>query len=778
MNKNKLLTTCKQCLCLFLLLSIAFSASQSFASERYIRYRLIKPEVDSIANIRFITHITDGIIHVSWTGWKLPGVLSQHGLYTQSGKWSDWYKFPDPNAWGTLYLDIRAPEKITAVKVEAQVASYPDKSGVVKTVTISNDTGNSVGFILPKDILETPELIQTIAEVNANRRAVAESVAIPKEKIPRLLSFTPSGVSESPTIKGSFKEELKILKMLGFNTLGIEYSENSLDFPFRIAHNTGWSIENDQKALERYNKANPMRRPIIYSILLDEPGWYSGFKPIWKETGEKGFQEYLKRHDVNPKIFGVETLEQVRHINRKNVVKADAPIEKRRLWYWSCRYTYYAGAIYFRQRSDISRKTFPNTKTTVNFPDHSILMNRGMIAAYGPDYFEFGRNKALSMYWTEDWIFSGLKSWGNGLYQKMPFLAELLRSAARYHNKKVDLGFHVVNVGYAPFAKETDKTASLRTVMLLGKGIKNFSFFRYGPTHRGTVDFWADHAPVMRGIADAIQIAGGKNIEPYVYEGEPAPSETCIIYGTTSEYWQTQNKKDINNSEKQWLYCMLTQQQVPLEIIDSYDLNRFIGNYKAAYFIDTNIKRESAENLLEWVQKGGVLCLWPDAASLDEYNDPLDLFKVKKGRNRVGRGWIIKYETHVASDWWENTKKLCADAGSSWPSLFDFKTSAHVAEPALKLAKVSQPVTVNFPGIVADALISEKGVAVTLANLMGTFDKGGVRYLNVNVRLEHGAKDIKKAWSSRRGNLPLIREGNAVFVTLPLDSTDIVIFAK
>ena len=42
--------------------------------------------------------------------------------------------------------------------------------------------------------------------------------------------------------------------------------------------------------------------------------------------------------------------------------------------------------------------------------------------------------------------------------------------------------------------------------------------------------------------------------------------------------------------------------------------------------IDWNIERGSARTLRQWVEQGGVLCLWPKAASLDEFNAPLDLF--------------------------------------------------------------------------------------------------------------------------------------------------------
>jgi hypothetical protein len=299
--------------------------------------------------------------------------------------------------------------------------------------------------------------------------------------------------------------------------------------------------------------------------------------------------------------------------------------------------------------------------------------------------------------------------------------------------------------------------------------VKHLSFFNYDPTHMATVDYSADHAPLMRGIADAAGLAGGPDVEPLLAAGEPVPTETCLIFGTTAEYWQTMNGAGANNLEKMHTYAALTHGQIPVEVIDAFDLERFIANYKAAYVIDWLIERRSARTLRQWVEQGGVLCLWPQAASRDEFNAPLDMFPESEGTHVVGRGRIVRWPDAPGQAWWEHIAELSRAAGSEWPSQFDEEQRSRLAAPALELARVRRPVEIGFPDIIANALVSDRGVAIPLVNLRETFEHGGARYLNLPVRWLEGS-DIASARSARHGVLPLRRAANgSVSVVMPLD---------
>ena len=756
---------------LYVALALLGLATTTQAEERFFRYRVVVPAADTAASLAIVAHALDATQNISqWWGQSLPGIVSKGGLYVPAGEWSDWRRLPAPPVWGTITLHLQSANPLPRTVVEVDVATAPSEAARLRHLSITNQSADaSVGFVLPADSLTHPEWIESLPETFARRRHVAQSCAVPEARRPQRLTFAPSTVTGHATVAGSREYEAETLRLLGFNTLdAVAWPEARPGFPFRNTHGNGAS-----------GKPAAGITP-VYSIVVDEPGWETGFAPVWTQNGPAGFHRYLAHHGVAPADLGVTAIESATHLSRREPpVAADAAIERRRLWYWSCRYTYDACAQSFKTWAAELHQNLPDTLATVNYPTHSVTLNRGMIAGYGADYLAVGRAQAFSMYWAEDWLFSRLTSWGNGLYSKVAYLAELMQSSARYHPEpRPPLGFHVVSVGYDPFGAGSDPTVSLRVNLLLGRGVKHFSFFNYGPTHGATIDFWADAAPVMRGTAEAIGLTGGERVEPLLAAGVPVPAETCLLFGTTAEYWQTQNGADANNLEKMYTYAALTQGQIPVEIIDAFDLERFIANYKAAYLVDWNIERASAVALRRWVEAGGVLCLWPSAASRDEFNTPLEIFPESAGTHTVGRGRIVRWPDAPGIAWWTSSTELSRAAGSDWPSCFDATHRERLAAPALDLARIKRPVAATFPDIIANALVSTGGVAVPLVNLRGTYETGGTRYLNVTIRVADGA-GLTTAWSARHGALPLSHEADgSVAVVMPLDSTDILVLAK
>jgi len=761
---------------------LLLAASYAFAAgERYIRYRLLEPATSSIAAVRVINHIYGSSVGFSWTGAPLPGTISLSGFYVPAGKWSDWYLLPDAGAfWGTVYLDFTGAQPITKMKAEVQVATAQDEKRVARTVTAASETGASVGLVVPQDVLDKPNWIESVEAGLQRRERVAQEVTVPVDKRPRQLLFTPSGVMGDPTILNGQEREVNLTRLLGMNT----WSATEGKVPegaryYALANEPLSTAEIDGLAkTQAAIKATGTTAQPAFAMLTDEPGWGGGFGQIWKETGEQGFRDFLRARKVDPAVFGKKSLDEVNHIPRETLgyagVAANAPIEQRRLWYWSCEYTQYANASCFARVTKYAHEKLPGIPTTANFPVHHITLGAGMCSDSGLDYFEFGRQHALDLYWQEDWMSAGLTSWGNGLWQKVAYLASLERAAARYDGGPI--GFYPISIGFDPDAKGTDHTASARVNMLLGRGVKEFSFFNYGPTSRGTVDFWADNAAIMRGIADAAGLCGGAGIEPLLYAGKPVPGQTALIQSPTAEAWQHANNRLADGREKENLYCMLTQRQIPVEIIDSEDLSRFIGQFKAAYYVDLNIERKSADDLAAWVKAGGVLVLWPDACTRDEYNEPFAPFPAEPGQQALGKGFVVRFPDRVAGLWWEKTAEMSRAAGFFWPARFDVEQRQRACAPALELAKVARPVTVSEEGIVADALVSADGVAVPLTNPLAVQD-GGATFKQITVTLADGT-GLTRAVSARHGKLALTRTGKAVSVTLPLDCTDIVCFWK
>ena len=783
---------------LILMLMLLLIAVLARAESRYMRYRLLSPAVPSIATMAVHAH-NYGVPEypLTWSGIEQPGVISNYGLYIAPNSWSRWRKLPDPPIWGDITLIVKSTAKLSAVKVEFQVSLAPSENALVRQFIESSETGSTVGFSLPPEgLLEMPKGIETISEGFARRRKIADDVAIPVNRRPKLIRFTGWGVSGHPTVKDSEKFELETTRRIGFNTFG--------------QRDAGPYIQEgvancDESYIDTLKFTPEEVKRLAFVYIADEPGWSGGFDPMWKRTnGDEGFRKYLKENNVSPALFGKASLDQVNHIYRANEasVSANSPIEQRRLWYWSCRYTYDLDADYYAGITKKLEQKFPGAQSTVNYTDHSILLGNG-IAVGNPDIFAWGRHRAVSMQMSEDWFGGGYNSWGEGLYQKLGWLVDIMRCAGRATTPPQTLAYHVVNTSYEPYSPFTDPVVSARVNLMIGRGVKTISFFTYGPTVCGTTDMWGDSAPTMRGTADALHLVGGDHVEPFLWEGQPGSTEACMFYSVPAHFWQPQNKAVDDNYEKQHLAVMLAQDHIQADVLDTTDLDVNIGKYKVAYLEDMNIPAAQAAKLLDWVKKGGVLALWPQGASLDEYNSPLNVFPTNPGNNQVGAGWVVRYPERMAGKWWERTKELNKDK-TQRAVIFDQEYLDKLAAPAMELAKIHIPVTASARGIDVRGLYSANGVAVPVVNMQylfcnehktvkmvggkqivvdpieTEFPDGCVRYSKekpATVTLNDG-EGVVQVYSSRWGNLPFKKDGNAITVSFPLDTTDILIFAK
>lgn len=762
-----------RCLPGLLLCALLFCALHGRAEERYMRYRLLDPQTPSIAALLSHSHI---YAECSWAGLPLPGFVSNHDLYNAPGVWSPWVALPASPMWGDIRMDMRGADPITACKVEIQVAARPDENAVARTFTVATATGNRVGFNLPPGIVKDPDLIETFPEDFARRRRVAAGVAVPEKLRPKLLRFSPCSVSGEPSVAGSADFERETARMLGLNCIGDAKSPGAAYFSV-----TDYRATLDWAAKLEIPAALQPRCATVG--LADEPSWYEGVEYFLAKDGANGFNRFLRDNGVTLEALGVKSWDEVTFLRRNAPVPADAPLALRRRWFWSCRYTMTCHSRYWALITAKVREKFPSAPTSINYTDHYAGILTGALGQ-APDIFEDGRQNAVTMHWSEDWIAPCIDCWGDGMYQKVAYLADLLRGGGRYQGfTPTRMGFHVIGNGWNPKGTGTDAIVGLRVLLLLQQGCKTFSYFNYGPTLNCTVDFWADDANFVRGVADTAKLVGGEKVEPYLWEGMPVRPQTCLVYSVENFYWLESNKVQEDEFERQWLYCMLQQGQIPVDIIAGADLQRFIGDYKAAYVVDRNLVAVSAAALMKWVEAGGVLTLDPRAATFDEVNEPLRVFPAEPGSHRVGKGWVVRLKEREGKLWREagvalNRANPAAAIGTLyWYADYDRPHRDAVCRPALELAKVARPVAVDAAGVIAEPLVSARGIAVPLVNLRAMFPTGATKYKAVKVTLADG-KTVKRAWSSRRGPLPLQRRGAAVTVTLPLDCTDVVIFAR
>src|SRR5690242_12860578 len=104
-------------LALFIIIFNLSVAAGARAESRYMRYRVLQPAVPTIGAIAVQSHV---LSETSWTPIEKPGVISNYGLYLAPNTWSPWTKLPDPPTWGTIQLNLKGAEPISAAKVEFQ----------------------------------------------------------------------------------------------------------------------------------------------------------------------------------------------------------------------------------------------------------------------------------------------------------------------------------------------------------------------------------------------------------------------------------------------------------------------------------------------------------------------------------------------------------------------------------------------------------------------------------------------------------------------------------
>ena len=88
------------------------------------------------------------------------------------------------------------------------------------------------------------------------------------------------------------------------------------------------------------------------------------------------------------------------------------PLAKKRLFYWTVRFSVHASAVAFSRATRALERAFaPGVPVFANFNN---FHGRGYTpygttwggAGLGEDMFEFARNRATTLLWTEDWFVS------------------------------------------------------------------------------------------------------------------------------------------------------------------------------------------------------------------------------------------------------------------------------------------------------------------------------------------------------------------------------------
>jgi hypothetical protein len=733
----------------------------------------------------------------------------------QYSKWSE-----IGGDWGTIILDFRNPEPIENIEVEIQLSDKEDESGIFKTMNIK-EKGSIVGICLPPDYYSNPSSIVTVREESEKHLKMAQSLNLSQENLPKKFSFytAASGYGSCYKDPEIWKNELKTLKILGINGTYFPANEEQynilkeLGFDRFITHN--YSGNPDQAKNER--KLEEAFKKIQAVAMADEPG-NPGLYQIGREPVEN-FHKFLEEKGFKPKDFNSNDWTDVKPITkRKEVEKIEYEWgpkygeAARKLYYWTMRYSESITTNYFKKMTEILEKEYkPGVLTFVNYTDHPLILGGQMVPG-SPDWFEMGLERATTLMWTEDWLYGGITSWGNGLYQRLGFLCDILRSAASKHNQP--LGFYNTMDG--------EVGIRMKGFIVIGHGVKIIDYFYYGPTYSATENYWSDSISQYKGVAKVIRDIG--KAEEFVYPGKVPQRNVAIIYSTTDEIWRGDGS---NGHEKQYIHIALAQEMYPADVIDENIINeRDLNQYRVIYLTDINLPLLSLKKLKKYVEDGGFLVVLPGAGERDEYNNSVDIItsffdgevktyfsnegfgkekiilepetgidseitvnilyrkaelenikgkiiaKFSNGKpaiilNKVKKGTIIYYSFMPGHNFFTgireaNTKGFVADFPELYKKLITFPC---------KIAKVPKYVELSEGTFEVDPLISEKGVALIMVNI----GRNPIKNLDVKVR----EKGIKSVFSIENGEINFKEENGFIYFSMPFNGlTDIILLKK
>lgn len=593
---------------------------QDFAPQCFVRFRLLDPPVPVTATIN--TYLKRSPVY-----YYAPGRVTAQGLAVEGpeiapGAWSPWFelsRFMDSGKWLTTvkFAYSSGGTKLERVKLDYQVAPTPDEA---QAVTLHDDLDGHISTIIfPGNIQKYPELVELASAVTARHLRNAQELNLPP--IPEMqmnLEAHICGFGDAYASTKMLAQEMQTARILGLNcfenmygvrakvgeTVGVRRGFLSQWMPyqaFKCPNSPGLAklmddhfakiaadvVKDDPQAFQRHAR----------NVLWDEPGTAD-----LKHLAEcpdclAAFQTFLTQHGLGPADFGKQTWAEMKPITRE--AATDAP--GRKLYYWSIQFRDWSSAGMFRQATLAAEKHFGDRIVNmVNFTNGP-LSGWGSGLIEGPDWFMMGRMGATSLLWSEDWATLGPEVSG--------YIVDMLRAAARPN--KLPVGEYII--------ANHNPTLAQRTVSSLMHGAKTLHFYCYGPYYAFADGMISDNLETQRTLGHLTRFLA--KADPYLYSAQVQPAQVAILYGKSHEIWQ---QDAAVGTERRSMYLALQHAHVPVDMLSEDDVAEgLLSGYKALYVTESNVRRDVAGKIAQWIRQGGVLQLCAGAGLRDEYDEPL-----------------------------------------------------------------------------------------------------------------------------------------------------------
>lgn len=746
-------------------------------------------------------------------------------LRVKTQTYSPWLAFG--RNWGTLVLTFYARHPLAQTDVQIQLANATDANAVFKAMQISTK-GNRVSLCLPPDFRSHPNNIITVRAMASHHLKIAQTIAgqlhlnpSPPHMRFSFLTGAADGfgsVYSDPTIA---REELRTIKTLGINgtTLGGDGKwaklAKQVGFDRYMVSN---GLANPRRASEQKAALGKVFKKIRFLCLMDEPGndaWHRLDKiPVSR------FHGYLESQGLTPRDFAASSWDAVKPLrDRSQIARIAYDWGSRRgqaaakEYYWTVRYSEYLTTMKYRKATNTAKHLYPpGTLMFVNFTDHPLILGGSMLPG-SPNWFKMGLDHGTTLMWSEDWMYGSTRAWGNGLFQRIGYLVDMLRSAAsKYHQP---LGYYNT--------MDNGQSLRLKAFTAIGHGVKTIYFFDYGPRFGATENYWSNSRSEYEGVARIIKDV--RRADSLVYPGQPPHAKVGLIYSTAEEIWANRVDAGALQQERELIHIALNQEHYPVDVLDDdLLLHRNLSRYKVIYLVDQRLPEACLKKLKAWVKAGGELCVTPGAGSHNEYNRATTLLSnaigvrekmhksgssegeitfqqpaviagtipirfayrkaaalANKGKvlatfannqpavilHAYGHGKVLSYMFMPGLNYFKQV--MAANQGKPYVTIFPAAARHLITFPCYQ-DQVVKPVQVSDPVVEADLLASRKGAALVLAN----YTRKPIAGLRCSVAL-HG---IRSVYSVEQGKLTYQRRGGRMNFSVPLNVADIILLRK
>ncbi|MFM2095958.1 MAG: hypothetical protein RIS70_3082, partial [Planctomycetota bacterium] len=582
----------------------------------------------------------------------------------------------------TLRWEVALTENTGSNLSTKEVASQDASLKVIRSMEMQL-VGNVGAIILPKYGLDDPSQLKsfvgTSAEEFARYRHYAEKYAVSASERPKQ-TLVANGLIGIDSCENALEDGMATLAMLGHNTAqiwnwpgvdaktiraaadrhGIGRFRDAIYSPPAYFHFETELVKSE--SLDRWAagfrdaaaKMGAQPKELTLMHIGDEPGWY--FPKVTEDVANDPkrlavFRTYLQSKGLSPSDVGAGSWDSV-FPGRLSEAKS---LPQRRLFFWTTRFFAESLSHAFAAATEsLQREVNPALLTTTNlnnWPGRFYIpspgaklannSNDGPDAGMGmPDWFDLGRKRAVSCIWTEDWF-------GDADAQLWSLYGDLLRCAAREGDRaKRDAGrgqtavhetsqpASPIEYGGYPVGQSTGAMLDgmkLKIAALLGHGAKAIDPYIFGP-HLAFADGWSEKEVTYRNLADAMRLVGKS--ERLIAPGRPRDGTVAIVFPQASQVWDADSRFPAYQQEIYGLHAALTHANYPVDFIDDFGLEA--GDlaqryYATVYVTAPNLSNAAQQKLLDWIQAGGTLVLYPGACAADQYNEPASLLRSHSG---------------------------------------------------------------------------------------------------------------------------------------------------